>query len=77
MYGRLECARVLVRAVLPAGWDGGPLVKVLPSLERYVERRFFAFAWHREATGAVEDGVDLGVLPELIHRDERVAELQV
>ena len=78
MYGGLECAGILRRGALQGrvtirGYES-PLVQVLLPLERYVDGRFFAFTGYRKASGAVEDGVDLRVLPELIHRYERVTE---
>ena len=78
MYGGLECAGILRRGALQGrvsirGYES-PLVQVFLSLEWYVEGRFFAFTGYRKASGAVEDGVDLGVLPELVHRYEGVTE---
>ena len=72
MYGGFERARIrrwgaLQGGVTVRGYES-PLVQVLLSLEWYVDGRFFAFTGYRKASGAVEDGVDLRALPELIHR---------
>ena len=57
-----------------ASRDERPLVEVLLPLEWNVEWWILAFAWDGDASRAIEDGVDLRVLPELVYRDEGVAE---
>lgn len=78
MKGCLERARVLRRFALQrgvsVGGQEGPLVQFLLPLEGYVQRRLVPLSRYSEASGAVEDDVDLRVFPELVYRYERVAE---
>ena len=68
MYGGLECARVLRRFALQrgvsVGGQEGPLVQFLLPLEGYVQRRLVPLSRYSEASGAVEDDVDLRVFSQ-------------
>ena len=78
MNGGLEGPRIsrllLLQRGVPICRDEGPLLQVVLAFEGKVERWFVALARHCDASSGVEDGVDLRVLPELVHRNEGVAE---
>jgi len=73
------CGRRRYLPDLGAGWLGafqrcvplcgyeGPLEEKFLAYEGEVEGRLVPTAGNNDAAGAVEDGINLGVLPELIH----------